>query len=97
MKFMSLALLGMLAFALTACKPSVSDVEEQTIELFNKTAKKNGLGMIKATNVDLVHESGNNYTGRITLECEGESEEMDIEVTCDGKKIKYNIPELTGM
>lgn len=51
---------------------------------------------VRATNINLVHEDGNKYTGQITLVADGEEETFSINVICDGRTFQYEIPELIG-
>ena len=46
---------------------------------------------IKVNNISLVHKGGNDYTGLVILECEGEIEQFDINVVCDGESFQYEI------
>ena len=76
---------------MAACSASTADLEKGVKDLANE--KMAGTG-VKATKVSLVHKSGNDYTGLITLTDGEETEEYDINVTYDGRTFQYEIPAL---
>lgn len=81
----------MASIALLSCKPITSQLEKEVKSLANE--KLSGTG-VKATNVTLIHKGGNDYSGIITLSADGEEEEYDINVVCDGRNFQYEIPAL---
>lgn len=84
--FMSL----LLSFTLFSCKISTGQLENEVQNLMEEKFEEAGLN-IKVNNISLVHKGGNDYTGLVILECEGEIEQFDINVICDGESFQYEI------
>lgn len=82
------------ALTLTACGPTTEQLEDEVKKLASE--KMSPLG-IDVDDVTLIHQGGNDYTGLITLSVDGEEEQYDIKVTCDGDKFMYEIPALTEL
>ncbi|GEM_PF-3594787 len=80
-------------FFLGSCNLSTWDLEEEVKD--SVTEKLAGTG-VYVTDLTLVHQSGNDYTGTITLSAEGEELELDINVICDGRSFQYEIPDLNN-
>lgn len=84
---------ALLSLTFASCHVTTSQLEKEVKNLVNE--KLTGTG-VHATNINLVHESGNNYAGQITLVADGEEETFSINVISDGRNFQYEIPELLG-
>lgn len=77
--------------AFNSCKLSTSDLEDEVKELCNEKASGTG---VRATDVNLVHENGNEHSGIITVSSNDKTLDFDINVVYDGEKFRYEIPAL---
>ena len=91
--FRNIIATALLSLAFASCQLSTSQLEKEVKNLVNE--KMAGTG-VRATNINLVHEDGNKYTGQITLVVDGEEETFSINVISDGRSFQYAIPELIG-
>lgn len=83
----------LLSLTFASCQLTTSQLEKEVKNLVNEKMAETG---VRATNINLVHEDGNKYTGQITLVADGEEETFSINVICDGRTFQYEIPELIG-
>lgn len=91
--FRNIIAAALLSLTFVSCQLTTSQLEKEVKDLVNE--KSEGTG-IRATNVNLVHEDGNKYTGQITLVADGEEETFSINVISDGRTFQYEILELVG-
>lgn len=91
--FRNIIVAVLLSFMFVSCHPTTSQLEKDVKNLANKNLVGTG---VRATNVTLIHEDGNNYSGEITLTANGEDETYKINVVCDGRNFRYEIPALLG-
>jgi hypothetical protein len=91
-KYLKPLLLCMFAvFSLVSCQPTTEQLEEEV----KKLAREKFLGTgVYVDDVTLVHKGGNDYKGIITLSSDGETEDLEINVVCDGRNFQYEIPAL---
>lgn len=83
---MSLAL----SLTLLSCGISTEQLTDEVRDLMKEKFKESGLD-IRVKDVSLVHKGGNDYTGLVVLEYEGETEQYDLNVICDGESFQYEI------
>ena len=89
MKYLKKLLCLLVVLLFVACRPTTEQLEKEVKTLASeKFAEVN----IRVVNVTLIHKGGNDYSGIITLSSEGESEDFDINVVCDGRNFQYEIP-----
>lgn len=91
--FRSIIAAALLSLTFASCQLTTSQLEKEVKNLVNE--KMAGTG-VRATNINLVHEDGNKYTGQITLVADEEVETFSINVISDGRTFQYEIPELLG-
>lgn len=91
--FRNIIAVVLVSLTFASCQLTTSQLEKEVKDFVNE--KMSGTG-VHATNINLVHEDGNNYTGQITLVADGEEEDFDINVVYDGRSFQYEIPELLG-
>lgn len=89
MKYLKKILCLLVVLLLVACHPTTEQLEKEVKTLASEKFAEVG---IRVVNVTLIHKGGNDYSGIITLSSEGESEEFDINVVCDGRNFQYEIP-----
>ncbi len=81
-----LCLIVVLVFV--ACHPTTEQLEKDVKKL---ASEKLASADIRVVDVRLIHKGGNDYSGIITLSSQGETEEFDINVVCDGRNFQYEI------
>jgi len=84
---MSLFLLGLTVLTLVSCGMSNDDVARETKELMMQEAKKGGVNL-KFQDLNVVHESGNKYSGIAECTVDGEPVKYSLDIVCDGENIQ---------
>lgn len=79
-----------LTLSFASCSLITENLEEETKNSVNENFANEGVDII-ATDITLVHENGNKYSGQITLLVDGEEDNYDINVIYDGRTISWKI------
>lgn len=79
-----------LTLSFASCSLITEDLEEETKNFVNENFANEGVDII-ATDITLVHENGNKYSGQVTLLVDGEEDNYDINVIYDGRTISWKI------
>ena len=81
----------MLFFA-TSCSLSTNELAEEVKISMNETAKNEGVNM-KIESLLLTHKGGNEYTGILETNEEGEKFKYTVQVIYDGENMQWEIIE----
>ncbi len=79
-----------LTLSFASCSLITENLEEETKNFVNENFANEGVDII-ATDITLVHENGNKYSGQVTLLVDGEEDNYDINVIYDGRSIIWKI------
>ena len=87
MRKVSLLLIGLTLFLFCSCGMSNDDVMRETKALMIHEAEKDGVDL-QFMDFNVVHESGNKYTGIAECIINGESVKYSVDIVCDGENIQ---------
>ena len=87
MKKKIILLLCLTTLIFWSCGMSNDDVARETKDLMMQEAKKDRVDL-KFKDFNVVHESGNKYTGMAECTVDGESIKYSIDIVCDGENIQ---------
>lgn len=82
----------MLLFA-TSCSLSTNELAEEVKISMNETWKNEGVSGIKIESFLLTHKGGNEYTGILETNEEGEKFKYTVQVIYDGENMQWEIIE----
>ena len=82
----------MLFFA-TSCSLSTNELAEEVKVSMNETWEKEGITGIKIESFILTHKGGNEYSGILETNEEGEKFKYTVEVIYDGENMQWEIIE----
>ena len=83
-----------IALCITSCfKLSTQELAKEIKQSIQEELTKNETDLT-VTSINLVHESGNKYSGVATIEDEtGDSDDFKVEVIYDGNNYQWEIPD----
>ena len=70
-----------------SCEISNDDIMRETKTLMIQEAEKDGVDL-QFVDFNVVHESGNKYTGIAECTINGESVKYSVDIVCDGENIQ---------
>ena len=82
----------MLFFA-TSCSLSTNELAEEVKISINETWKNEGVTGIKIESFLLTHKGGNEYTGILETNEDGEKSKYNVQVIYDGENMQWEIVE----
>ena len=80
-------LFGLIMLIVCSCEISNDDIMRETKTLMIQEAEKDGVDL-QFVDFNVVHESGNKYTGIAECTINGESVKYSVDIVCDGENIQ---------
>ena len=93
-KILVISLVTIATFGLFSCGTSTSNLAEQVQDLMIKKFQQEGITLKVKEDLQLVHKSGNEYTGIMTVIVDGEESQLSVDVISDGKAFQYEIVDI---
>jgi hypothetical protein len=80
-------------FLFSSCKLSTKELSEEVKKSMIETWQKEGVTGIQIESFMLTHKGGNEYSGLLETNEEGESFKYNVNVTYDGENMQWKIEE----
>lgn len=91
LKTISLSFLMIIALSLSSCRMSTNELAEKVKISMQETWSKEDVTGIKIENFTLTHKGGNEYSGLLETDENGENFKYTVEVIYDGENMKWEI------